>query len=441
MYKNWSNLYGNPKWFIDSKFGMFIHYGLYSVAARHEWIMTLEEIEETKYRRYFDNFNPDLFNPKEWAKLARENGFKYMVFTTKHHDGFALWDSKVTDYKVTNTPYAKDMLREVIEAFRAEGIKIGLYYSLIDWHHKDFTMDGYHPDRSRIDLEVEKKKDMKIYQEYIKSQMKELLTEYGKIDYLWLDFSYESKTWGDLKGKGKDDWDSENLEKLIIELQPNIILNDRLDLKRGVSTHEQYQRSKVDSNQKIIWEGCQSLNGSWGYHRDNDNFKTPEMLVKILVDTVANDGNLLLNIGPNGRGQIDEKSKELLFEVGKWLKLHQNSIYNSSGVEIQPPLDCRYTMNGNKLYLHIFSWPYRTLTLKNLPKKVKFAQFLNDYSEVKVIEAQVLNEKRKGESNLNNELKALHIKEKLDLNSIIIEIPVKKPDTLIPVIEIIFEEE
>ncbi|ANU38143.1 alpha-L-fucosidase [Vibrio scophthalmi] len=389
MYTNFPENLGNPQWFVDARFGMFIHFGLYSLPARHEWVMTLEEIEAENYQKYFDNFNPDLFEPKELAKLAKKSGFKYVVFTAKHHDGFAMWDSKYTDYKVTNTPYKKDIMKEVIDAFRSEGIEIGLYYSLIDWNHADFKIDGYHPDRNRVDLEKESQKDMTKYQQFIKNQITELLTEYGDISYLWFDFSYENKFKDHLKGKGKNDWDSENLEKLILELQPNIILNDRLDLKRGVTTHEQYQRAKSSSEDKVVWEGCQTLNGSWGYHRDNDNFKTSEMIIKMLIDTVSNDGNLLLNIGPNARGQIDKTSRKLLGEIGEWMGLHSKSIYKSEGSTVTPPADCRYTIRDNKLYLHIFSWPYRTLTLKNIPKKVKYAQLLNDYSELKVIEAGV----------------------------------------------------
>ncbi|MDK2818121.1 MAG: alpha-L-fucosidase [Spirochaetota bacterium] len=440
MYSNWKNSYGDPQWFIDARFGMFIHFGLYSVAARHEWVMTLEEIKGEDYRKYYENFNPDLLDAKNWAKLAKESGFKYVVFTTKHHDGFVLWNTKTTEYKVTNTPYKKDILKEVVDAFRAEGIKIGFYYSLLDWNHKDFIIDGYHPDRSRVDQKIESKKDMKNYQKYMRDQLTELLTDYGKVDYLWFDFSYQSKIWGDLVGKGKDDWDSEKLEKTVFDLQPEIILNDRLDLKRGVSTHEQYQRSKDNNNEKFVWEGCQTLNGSWGYHRDNDNFKSSETIVKLLVDTVSKDGNLLLNIGPNGRGEIDKKSIEILTDVGEWMRLNSNSIYNNCGPnDIIAPPDCRYTINGNKLYLHIFSWPYRTITLKNISKKVKFAQFLHDHSDLKVIEAIVLNTARKDEIDLNNEIKALHIKEKLDEKTIIIEIPVKAPNILVPVIEITFE--
>lgn len=441
MNYKWTEKYGDPEWFVNSKLGMFIHFGLYSLAARHEWVMTLEEIEAKNYERYFENFNPDLFDPKVLAKIAKKSGIKYIVFTTKHHDGFAMWDSKYTDYKVTNTPYKKDILKEVIDAFKEEEIKIGLYYSLIDWNHKEFTIDGYHPERSRVNPEEEKKKDMKKYQQYIKNQVKELLTNYGIIDYLWFDFSYKSKVWGDLKGKGKDEWDSENLEKLILDLQPNIIINDRLDLKRGVGTHEQYQRSKGNSEEIVIWEGCQTLNGSWGYHRDNDNFKTPEMIIKMLIDTVSNNGNFLLNIGPNGRGEIDNKSLEILEKIGEWMRLHSSSLYSTKGSALIPPQDCRYTLKENKLYVHIFSWPYRTLTLKEIPRKIKYAQFLNDYSELKVIEAKTLNEERKAETNLDNELKVLHIKDKLDLKTVIIEIPVKKPDVLVPVVEVIFEEE
>ena len=225
---------GDTKWFVKDRFGMFIHWGLYSMPARHEWIRHNEEIKDEDYQKYFERFNPDLFDPKAWAKAAREAGMKYFVITTKHHEGFCMWDTKYTDYKVTNTPAKRDLLREVVDAFRAEGIRVGFYYSLIDWHHPDFILDNrVGPYRNLSDEERKKKnegRDMKRYAEYMRNQVRELLTNYGKIDILWFDFSYPSKDGDPEHGKGQNEWESEELVRMIRSLQPDIILDNRLDL-------------------------------------------------------------------------------------------------------------------------------------------------------------------------------------------------------------------
>lgn len=210
---------GNTAWFTHDRFGMFIHWGLYSMPARHEWVKTRERTPEEVYDRYFQYFDPDLYDPKEWARQAKAAGMRYAVFTTKHHEGFCMFDSQYTDYKCTSTPAGRDLTREFVDAFRAEGIHIGFYYSLIDWHHPDFTIDVNHPRRDDPDAKEQNEgRDMHRYAEYMRNQIRELLTNYGKIDILWLDFSYSQrrgegdKAW--LGGKGKDDWESEELIKL-----------------------------------------------------------------------------------------------------------------------------------------------------------------------------------------------------------------------------------
>lgn len=218
------------EWWTDARFGMFIHWGLYAMPARHEWVKSNEHITNENYQKYFDQFNPDLYNPKQWAKEAKAAGMKYAVLTTKHHEGFTLFDSKYTDYKATNTQAKRDLVKEFVEAFRAEGIKVGFYYSLIDWHHPDFTVDRYHPLKPNNDNEAEyaalnKNRDMAKYRKYLFDQVTELLTRYGKIDILWADFSYPGKY-----GKGRDDWGSVALLKQIRKLQPQIIVDNRLDL-------------------------------------------------------------------------------------------------------------------------------------------------------------------------------------------------------------------
>ena len=212
---------GDTAWFMHDRFGMFIHFGLYALPARHEWVKSRELISEEKYQQYFDHFNPDLFDARAWAKAAKAAGMKYAVLTTKHHEGFCLFDSQYTDYKITNTPFGRDLVKEYVEAFRAEGLHVGFYYSLIDWHHPDFPIDPIHPRHNDPDAEtLDQGRDMHRYAQYMRDQVTELLTNYGKIDVIWFNFSYNyrqgpsHKPWMQFGGaKGKDQWEAEELIK------------------------------------------------------------------------------------------------------------------------------------------------------------------------------------------------------------------------------------
>ncbi len=427
-------------WFNESKYGLFIHFGLYSLAARHEWVQTLEELSSEEYNKYFKYFDPDLFDAKDWAKYAKDLGFKYVIITTKHHDGFCLWDSKYTDYKITKTKYKNDILKEIIDAFRKEGIKIGLYYSLLDWHHKDFEIDGYHPMRNSDEYLNQRIANMDSYRMYMKNQITELLSNYGKIDYLWFDFSYENRKWKKFKGKGSKDWGSEELEKHIYSLQKEIIINDRLGLNRGVKTPEQFSRSKAMEDDSL-WETVQTLNNSWGYDRDNKNFKSSEMVIKQLIDTVSKGGNFVMNIGPTPRGQWDKRSLKILTEVGEWLKINGKSIYGAKKSDFKAPVDCRYTQKGDRLYLHFFSWPYRTILLEDLGSKVEFARLLDDGSEIRFKNTSELKIERDATDNLYKEITEVHIKESLDKKMLLLNLPIEKPSNFVPVIELILKEE
>jgi alpha-L-fucosidase len=215
------------KWFIHDRFGMFIHFGLYAEAAREEWVKQIDQMTDADYQKYFDHFNPDLLTPKEWAQAAKAAGMKYFVITAKHHEGFCLWDTQFTDYKVTRTPCGKDILKPIVQAFRDEGLKVGLYYSLLDWHHPDYTIDRNHPQYK--DEKFKNKaagRDIRKYNEYTFNQLRELLTQFGTIDALFLDYSFP----GGKDGKSRNDWQSEKLLAWVRQLQPNIIINDRLDL-------------------------------------------------------------------------------------------------------------------------------------------------------------------------------------------------------------------
>lgn len=422
---------GNSEWFRDDRFGLFIHWGLYALPARGEWIKKRENISEDEYRKYFEYFNPKFFDPERWADAAKKAGMKYFVFTAKHHDGFCLWDTKLTDYKSTNTPRCgKDLLSPVIKAFRERGLKIGIYYSLLDWHHPDYVIDHPHPFRDHpAAVEMNKKRDMRKYCDYFHGQVKELLTEFGKIDIMWFDMSFESSEYElahGFKGKGRDDWQSEKLIEMIRGIQPDILLNNRLDIEQDITTPEQFMpRDGIRENGKpVVWEACQTLNGAWGYKPGAEDWKGPEQLIQMLVNSVASGGNLLMNISPTGQGDLDEKTIESLEVYAQWMKKHSEAIYGCGESDFPAPEGCKYTQNGKKLYLHIFNWPFKHLHLDGLDGKIEYAQMLHDASEVKFTEASKC-QKSSGHT-------AVTIKE----NSAVFNLPVKKPAAIVPVVEI-----
>jgi alpha-L-fucosidase len=418
----------DTQWFTEARFGMFIHWGIYSLPARHEWVKQRERITDEDYQKYFEHFSPDLYDPEKWAREAKNAGMKYFVVTTKHHDGFCLWDSDLTDYKVTNTPWGEDLISPMVEAFRNEGMKVGFYHSLIDWHHPEFPLDGIHPRRDDTEyIEANQDRDITRYREYLHGQTRELLTRFGKIDVMWFDFSYPNRVWG---GKGKEDWGSEDLMRMVRELQPGIIVNDRLEIGGDLKTPEQYQpRSwpEVDG-EKALWEACQTLNGSWGYDRDNLDWKPVGMLVRMLVDTVSKGGNLLLNVGPNARGEFEPRALDRLRGLGEWMRLHSRSIYGCTQSELVPPPDCRYTQSGDRLYLHLFSWPFKHVHLEGLAGRVEYAQMLNDASEVKM---SVTDPDQPAQNTTMGGLPA---------GTLTLELPVQKPDVEVPVVEMFLKE-
>lgn len=419
-------LTSHTAWFTADRFGLFIHFGIYSLAARHEWVKHFERIPDEEYQKYFDHFDPDRYDPVQWAREARAAGMKYVVVTSKHHDGFCLWDSDLTDYKATNTPAGRDLIAPLVEAVRAEGLKIGFYHSLIDWHHPQFPVDGLHPLRDDVVFrEAAQGRDLAKYRAYLFGQVEELLTRYGKIDIMWFDFSYPDRDWGWSKGKGKDDWKAEKLMALVRELQPGIIVNNRMDIPGDFITPEQYQPGaplEVDG-QPVLWEACQTLNGSWGYDRDNLDWKSTEMLVQMLVDSVSKNGNLLLNVGPTARGEFEPRALERLHGIGAWMGLHGRAIYGCGASSFTPPPDCRYTQRGDRLYLHLFAWPFKHIHLPGLAGKVAYAQLLNDASEIKLLE---------GAPDVTSYL----VPAGVPADALTLELPVQRPEAVVPVIEL-----
>ena len=416
-------------WFVHERFGLFVHWGLYAVPARHEWVQNRERITEQDYRRYFDTFDPDLYDPEAWAREAYDAGMRYVVLTTKHHDGFCLWDSALTDYKAPSTPAGRDLVRPFVDAFRAAGMRIGFYHSLIDWHHPEFPVDGIHPMRDDAGfIEREKQRDIAVYRDYLHGQVRELLTGYGRIDVMWFDFSYTDRWWG---GKGKEDWGSEELMAMVRELQPGIIVNDRLEVGGDLVTPEQYQpaRAPERDGEPVLWEACQTLNGSWGYDRDNLDWKSPEMLVQMLVDTVSKGGNLLLNVGPTARGEFEPRALDRLGAFREWMRRHERSIRGCTASAHVPPPDCRYTQRGDRLYLHLFAWPFRHVHLEGLAGRVTAARLLSDGSEIAVSVIEP------GQAGQNTTMAGM------PPGTLTLELPIQPPPgVLVPVVELHLSE-
>ncbi len=424
---DYKQMKGDSRWFVRDRFGMFIHWGLYAMAARHEWVKKREQICDADYEVYFKHFDPDLYDPREWARLARKAGMKYFVVTAKHHEGFCLWNSKYTGYKSTKTPYGKDLLAPMVKAFREEGLRVGFYYSLLDWHHPDFTVDSCHPmQHNQAERAKNSKRDVRKYAAYMRNQVRELLTGFGQIDLLWFDFSYPGED-----GKGHLEWESEKLIKLVRKLQPDILVDNRLDLP-GVGdfiTPEQWQPPAGMTDEKgkpVVWEACQTFSGSWGYHRDEMTWKSVPQLLGMLIDGVSKDGNLLLNVGPTARGEFDYRARERLEGIGEWMRRHSRSIYGCGPAPdgLEPPPDCRYTYNPatRRLYLHVLAWPFGTIYCPGLEGRFEYAQFLHDGSEVRF--------SAPGEAAWAG-LGSDKFKKMMAFN-----LPVVKPHTEVPVIEI-----
>jgi alpha-L-fucosidase len=416
------------QWWTQARFGMFIHWGLYALPARHEWVQRRERIPAEEYQKYFELFDPDLYDPTAWARAAKQAGIKYVVITAKHHEGFCLWDTEYTAYKVTNTPYGKDLLRPLLQAFRDRGLRVGFYYSLLDWHHPEYPLDRHHPLYENQEFaEKARDRDINQYAAYICNQVRELLTEFGTIDYLFLDFSFP----GDPDGKGRDDWQSERLLSMIRKLQPNIVVNDRLDLLDvpggwDFRTPEQFKPREwiqVDG-QQVPWETCQTFSGSWGYHRDESTWKSIRQLLVLLIETVGKGGNLLLNVGPTARGTFDGRAMDRLEGIGKWMKLHSRAIYGctQAPAEFQAPENCLLTYNpeSHRLYIHVLDWPMGELVLDGFADKVKYAQLLNDASEVGFSKGR----------------KSNYLGEHVPSTTLVLDLPICQPDAIVPVIEL-----
>ena len=345
------------KWWHEARFGMFIHWGLYSVLGRHEWVMENEGIPVTEYEQVALRFKPKPNAAREWARLAKQTGQKYMVMTTKHHEGFCHFDSKLTDYCAPKQGPGRDLVKEYVEAARAEGLRVGFYYSLMDWHH---------PDGAKCATDELARRR---FVDYIHGQIRELLTNYGKIDILWYDVAWP------LDAKG---WESDKMNEMVFQLQPEIIVNNRNKLDGDFATPEQ----RIQADQRA-WESCMTLNDSWGFNRGDDNWKSPKAVVKNLIACAHDTGNYLLNIGPRGDGSIPEESVRIFSSVGKWLARNGATIYQSEKCQPGRSNYASFTRKGNTLYMHVYYWPGETVSLGGLRNQVKSVRLFAGGQEVK----------------------------------------------------------
>jgi alpha-L-fucosidase len=363
-------------WWRDARFGMFIHFGLFSVAAGEwngrpvpglgEWIMVSGQIRLADYSVLQKQFNPVKFNARMWAKIAKDAGMKYVVLTTKHIDGFCMFGSKLTDYNVVNTPFKRDVLKELAAAVRREGLKMGTYYSISDFAYPDYCPLG--PGSTWATVVQEKKNpDFNKYLSYLKGQLHELLTNYGPIGVMWFDACYD---------QSPEQIHAAELVKMMRGIQPDLIVNNRLGVPLDFDTPEQEIPSTGIPDRD--WETCMTINDTWGFKKQDHNWKSTETLVKNLIDAVSKGGNYLLNVGPTGEGEIPPECVDRLREIGRWMNVNGEAIYGTTASPFKKLGWGRCTQKEGKLYLHVYDWPAGELVVPGLRNRVKDAYLLAD---------------------------------------------------------------
>lgn len=359
------------QWFRDAKFGLFIHWGVYSMIGREEWARQILQIPLAEYQYYADNFNPADFNPAAWAALAKEAGVKYIVITSKHHDGFCLFDSQYTDYDIGHAKYGKDILGMLSAACKTAGIPLGFYYSIMDWHHPDYLpRRDWERDRSTRGA------DFSRYMDYATNQVKELVMRYDPF-VLWFDGEWEHSN---------QEQRAFEIEKILLGLKPSLLINDRLFKREpghgDFGTPENYVPAtgiRSPDGTPRLWEACYTMNwNGWGYNRYETEFHSASQLIRQLIEIVSKGGNLLLNIGPQPDGKIPAEFQDRLRRMGAWLKVNGEAIYGTTASVFERlPFFGRCTVKGTTLYLHVMGWPQDgKIRLPGLKADVKKAYLL-----------------------------------------------------------------
>ncbi|HET9487673.1 MAG TPA: alpha-L-fucosidase [Chryseosolibacter sp.] len=376
----------NREWFQNAKFGLFIHWGVYSVLGDGEWVMNNQQIPINTYEKLPTFFNPTEFDAREWVQMAKDAGMKYITITSKHHDGFAMWDSKVSDYNIADrTPYGKDVLRMLAEECSRQGIKLFFYHSQLDWHHPDYFPRG----RTGGDFTGRPEQgDMNKYLDYMDAQLTELLTNYGDVGGIWFDGMWD---------KPNANWRLEQTYKLIHRLQPGTLIGsnhhvapfegeDFQMFEKDLPGHNTTGFSGGQTVGSLPKETCETINHSWGFNLKDNQHKTKKDIVQYVVKAAGYDANFLLNVGPMPNGRIQSEHVTLLRETGEWLRANGETIYGTRG----GPLTARdwgvTTQKDNKVYLHVLQWYDESLIIPSWGKKLKSAKLFSDKSPIRFIE-------------------------------------------------------
>lgn len=354
-------------WWADARFGLFVHWGLYAQLGRHEWAMNRERIPVGDYEKLADSWKPKPRPAREWAALAKEAGMEYMVMTTKHHEGFCLWDTQQTEYNAVRRGPGRDLVREYVEACREAGLKVGFYYSLMDWHH---------PDGARC---AHEEKARRRFVEFTHGCVRELCTNYGHIDILWYDVAWPLAT--------PELWESRRMNRMVRELQPHILINNRSLLHEDFGTPEEHVTAERKGR---AWEACMTFNGSWGYmpYAPDTDWRSTREVIGMLRTATAGQGNLLLNIGPKPDGSVPEQAYPRLQAVGQWLKRHAEAVYGQVDRADRfewMPLG-QWTRRGNTGYFWCSRWPGSEIALGGFNARVQRASILGDASPVTVVQ-------------------------------------------------------
>lgn len=387
----------SKSWFTDVRFGMFIHWGLYSILGRGEWVRNQERIPMDEYRLLIDRFNPPAsFSPREWVELAKNAGMRYMVLTTRHHDGFSLFDSQISDFTSTKSPAGRDFIAEYVEACREFGMRAGLYYSLDDWR---FPAQHAGP--------VNDPDGWAAIVEYVHAQVRELCTNYGKIDLLWYDGA------GFPGGDPATNWRPVELNRMVRELQPEILINNRSGTPEDFYTAEQHMTPPVEPGR--MWECCLTMNRHWGYFPADTMFKYTKELVDYLNSCVSMGSTFLLNIGPRADGSVQEEVVNRLHDIGQWLQRNGDAIYGADLCTIPTGTLGVMTKKGNRYFVHVHWWHGGQLTLPYIDAKITSACILGTGQQVRV--------------------------EQNDTRVFLCDLPDESPDPITTVIELTFDGE